>query len=848
MFRFLLVNCYLALGFSLWSQGETNRWYFGNNAGLDFSTSPPSPISNSSISATYGCSSICDGAGNLLFYTDGTTIRNSNQTVMPNGSGLLGNNGAQSCIIVKKPGSLSLYYVFTVQGGGGSAGLNYSIVDMGLAAGTGSVTVLNSPLYPFACEEKICAVKHCNQTDVWVMVHQAYSDNFIAYLLTSSGITSSVVTSIGSTHTSPSTKGSMKFSPNGHKLISIYTNQNQNGGVTYAIPELFDFDPSTGVLSNYIWFYSYAAPLGNAWHYGCEFSPDGTKVYMCNVGQVLQYNLCAGPATLWGITPDVIENNPALSNNASLQLGHDGKIYVACPGLQSLGVIDYPNLAGPACSFSLNALPLGTGTCQYGLPTFVSSFFENPTLNSFSYTPSAPLCSTTSFSAPSFTCGAEAGYTVSTWQWNFGDPASGANNVASSADPTHNFSSTGTYTVQLIQTYVCGISKTFTQAVSVVIGPTLSVSASSPSACVGNPITLVAQASGGVPVYSFIWNNTIQNPSLTVNPPVPGVYSYTVVLTDNAVCQRSTSINLSFYTLPSLALTANPVCAQTTTTLYASGAAAYTWQPWSAQNSSLVITPAATTNYTLTGMNSAGCTSSLSGVLVVNPLPIIGLATTQSFCSGQPIALSAGGQNLLWTGPGNFSSTAASPTVNLSGLYSVVVTDANSCTASSTTSITVNANPTLSISGNSTICAGQSAVLGVSGANSYSWSNGSAGASFTVSPAGTSSYTVTGTDLNGCSASASVNVVVSRCTGIAEWAEQAQVLIYPNPFDQRLFIKSESAVELDLYDAGGRLLRTFSAPPGDHELPMGDLAPGVYHVRLRSVNGQQVVKLVKTAE
>jgi hypothetical protein len=98
-------------------QNETKQWYLGSKAGLDFNTSPPSIILNSAMNSSAGCASIADSTGNLLFYTKGDTIWNRLHQVMANGTGLFGNSGfTQSSIILKQPGSNSLYYVFTLQG------------------------------------------------------------------------------------------------------------------------------------------------------------------------------------------------------------------------------------------------------------------------------------------------------------------------------------------------------------------------------------------------------------------------------------------------------------------------------------------------------------------------------------------------------------------------------------------------------------------------------------------------------------------------------------------------------------------------------------------------------------
>src|ERR1041384_821048 len=90
----------------LFSQNEGRYWYFGNYAGLDFATSPPTVLTNGALLSGEGCSSISDPAGNLVMYTDGTTIYNSNHGGMLNGTGLNGHTSTtQSSIIVKQPGN-----------------------------------------------------------------------------------------------------------------------------------------------------------------------------------------------------------------------------------------------------------------------------------------------------------------------------------------------------------------------------------------------------------------------------------------------------------------------------------------------------------------------------------------------------------------------------------------------------------------------------------------------------------------------------------------------------------------------------------------------------------------------
>jgi hypothetical protein len=341
------------------SQNENTKWYFGGHAALDFMTSPPTILFGSAMATYEGCSSIANSAGNLLFYTDGITVYNQLNLVMANGTGLLGNNSpCQSSVITKQPGSSGTYYIFTVQGVAGSAGMNYSVVDMSLAGGQGSVTVKNAPLYPMPCSEQITGTRHCNGTDVWVVCHDRNTTQFKAFLLTAAGVNTIAVTSaVGGT---PSILGCLKISPNGKKLGAAHYSEG-----TW----MFDFDNSTGSVSNGI-----ALNL-SYWPYGCEFSGDGTKFYASNfipsvgTSALKQWDLCAGSAT--AIVASKYSDSLAINGMYSMQLAPDGKIYIAS-GTTSLNVINNPNAAGSACNFIVGAQATAlTNTVSRSLPNFI---------------------------------------------------------------------------------------------------------------------------------------------------------------------------------------------------------------------------------------------------------------------------------------------------------------------------------------------------------------------------------------------------------------------------------------------------------------------------------------------
>jgi hypothetical protein len=137
------------------------------------------------------------------------------------------------------------------------------------------------------------------------------------------------------------------------------------------------------------------------------------------------------------------------------------------------------------------------------------------------------------------------------------------------------------------------------------------------------------------------------------------------------------------------------------------------------------------------------------------PTPTISGNTT--LCQGQSTTLTAnGGVSYLWSD----ASTNNSISVSQSGIYTVTATNAEGCTGTATVTVAVNPLPTISVSGNTTLCAGNSTTLTATGADSYSWSTGDNTASVSISAFGV--YTVTGTSTAGCSNTANVTVLVSQ--------------------------------------------------------------------------------------
>eukprot|EP01029_Cantina_marsupialis_P000987 TRINITY_DN107_c0_g4_i3.p1 TRINITY_DN107_c0_g4~~TRINITY_DN107_c0_g4_i3.p1 ORF type:complete len:1593 (-),score=279.76 TRINITY_DN107_c0_g4_i3:4486-9264(-) len=453
---YILFVSLLCLSNNLLGQGQAGVWYFGRNAGLNFNENPSVALTDGSLNTEEGCATVCTAQGDLLFYTDGVTVYNKNHAIMTNGTGLGGNFSAtQSSVIVQQPGSPVLYYIFTVDAHQNalSNGFQYSTVDMSRDGGLGEVVTKNQVVYSGKVCEKITAVAHANGTDYWIIMHLWNSDDFYAYHLTSGGLSAPVISSVGSVHNGNLTSavGYMKTSPAGDKIaLAIFTDD---------LIELFDYNPSTGLVSNPIQLANYKAP------YGVEFSPSGNILYVSlySLGELHQFDISSKDQATILASDQIIGNESAIYG--ALQLGPDNKIYMAkleasgAAGSLNLDVINEPNVIGVGADFTANGKNLGGQRCFLGLPNFVTSIF----ILSFSYANNC-IGDDTEFTITSDLTN------IASATWTFGDGTSTTSNT-SPFTVTHQYGTTGTYTVNLEVNWISGGADNISQDIDIVDGP-----------------------------------------------------------------------------------------------------------------------------------------------------------------------------------------------------------------------------------------------------------------------------------------------------------------------------------------------------------------------------------------
>ncbi|MEO5645703.1 MAG: T9SS type A sorting domain-containing protein [Bacteroidia bacterium] len=226
-------------------------------------------------------------------------------------------------------------------------------------------------------------------------------------------------------------------------------------------------------------------------------------------------------------------------------------------------------------------------------------------------------------------------------------------------------------------------------------------------------------------------------------------------------------VDVAVTPIPVVATTSTPgICTGSSAILDASGATNYNWMPGNLNGLSVVVTPAATETYTVTGTDPSGCTNTAMITVTVNTPPTVSANTTAStVCSGSPVTLSGGGAtSYTWTGSVT-DAVAFTPTAT--DTYTVTGTDANGCTGTAMTTVTVDALPTVVANSTaSTVCDGSPVTLTGSGATSYTWT-GSVTDAVAFTPTATDTYTVTGTDANGCMNTDMTTVTVNALPAVA---------------------------------------------------------------------------------
>ncbi len=288
------------------------------------------------------------------------------------------------------------------------------------------------------------------------------------------------------------------------------------------------------------------------------------------------------------------------------------------------------------------------------------------------------------------------------------------------------------------------------------------------------------------------------------------------------------------------------ICSGGSVTLYGNGdAASYLWSGGITDSVSFI--PAGIVTYTVTASSAGGCTSTSSITVNVMPLPTPSATNTGPYCEGTTIQLNspAGSATDDWTGPLTYSSTntqnptIASSTISMSGDYTVTVTNGAGCSATATTTVVVNAQPSVNL-GADVVQPNPPAVLNAgAGFASYLWSTTETTQTISVTTNGQYIVTVTAAGV-GCSDSDTINV--NFTSGVVNVdGSVTNISLYPNPTSNGIFNVSIENIEtsnlvMEVLDVNGSVVHNkyIGSVNGNIIEPFSltDLSIGIYIMKI----------------
>ncbi len=627
------------------------------------------------------------------------------------------------------------------------------------------------------------------------------------------GVISGVTYSIGQTGfvTSPITTG------NGFVLIkelcSITLSNNVTGNNNVAICAGTSLTLTTNAISNYSWSNGSTAS-------SIVVNPSGSTIYSltatspsnCISTRVMSVNVSSGL--------------PSLSITSSTNTTCLGKTVT----LTASGAVTYTWTNGivNGAAFTPSATQSYTVTGQNGCgtSTAVTAVSIAPLAVSLISTPTIVCAGSTS------TLNASTAATSYSW-YPILSTASNSLVVSPQANTI--------YTVAVSDGTCFGAA---TVAVNTNPVPTVVATPSLASICSGDQIVLSA-----IGANSFTWTpGNMSGNSVTVSPTAPTPYQ--VVGTNSFGCTGAANLAIIVNPSPTLNIVAstNFICAGDPVTLTVNGANSYTWNSVS-NNTSISVNPLVSTTYSVSGLLN-GCYGDTSVQISVF-IPTLSISGNTSICSGQTATIIATGANTYnWSNGFNTAAIQVSPSSNTVYTVSALTTSGSiNCASAGSVQVQVKPLPSVTITASKNeICKGETATLTASGANTYTWSNGSNGTS--ISPSSslvtTFVFTVTGNSTLNCINTATAQFKVNSCNGFDEnKISSVSFNVYPNPNNGNFNVISTSNLHLTITNELGQVIKSFELNSDNHfTISIDELSSGIYFVVANDANSTQYQKII----
>ncbi|MFC2128313.1 gliding motility-associated C-terminal domain-containing protein [Bacteroidota bacterium] len=750
--------------------GQSNKWVFGTNTIIDFNSGMPDVMEGSQMIAPAGCASLSDSVGNLLLYSNGVSIWNGNHEKIADG--LYGDSTlTQGVVIIPRPGRDNQYFVFTVGNAESTQGLNYTIVD--LSVGSGRVFFKNTKLmhyrnwYDAKFTEKLLAVRNFDTNKFWLVAHRWPGVEFYVYnidenfddftdpmIYDGSQFNEGFLPHMpiqGSTDIYESTRGYMKASGKGWKIACVLKER--------GLIQLFEFNSKKGQIKypNNI--------IGIEDVYGMEFSPSGDYIYACpkkpgGGGYIYQWDIRQrGDQDTINMSRKVIGTIPEGVTAGALQLGPNGKIYVAYEGEDYLGVINYPNREGTQSQYFARGVNLEGGTSGLGLPTYISKFFVR---ESFAFENEC-FGDSTYFYLTSIT-------RPESVSWDFGDGT-----IIGPLDPAYSFvhyyEEPGDYLVKMTTVRPGDTNMEVSQTITI-HSPAFPVDLGEDNFDMCNGDTMILDPGPGL-IHTWYKNYVFEPFSDEEFLTIASTGIYAVSVADSNFCVVKDTIKLIFHDVPVVNgySTTEAYCGEsngTATVIPQGNINNYTYL-WDTPNEDITATalnlPRGIYSVEVFYKDSLSTCSNKIDTIAVTEFgapEVYITAAKDTVCPGEALLLTAhNGESYMWIDGSTANTCTIYPksdtTFNVIG--SVVDSSGHICAAEA--QIVINVYETLQpdLGGYQELCEGEEIVLDAGPADSYLWQNGSTSRLLNVNSTGT--YYVTVDDGKGCLITDSTDILFS---------------------------------------------------------------------------------------
>ena len=344
------------------------------------------------------------------------------------------------------------------------------------------------------------------------------------------------------------------------------------------------------------------------------------------------------------------------------------------------------------------------------------------------------------------------------WNWTFpgGSPSS-----STSQNPVVTYTAAGTYVATLTSSNSIGASSPVSQTITVVATPTVAATSASATICNGQSVLLTGS---GATTYS--WSSGATTNTANVTPTVNTVYTVTGTTSG---CSRTATVGITVNSSPTVSVNSASVCSGSAANLTASGATTYSWNT-GATTSSISVSPSSTTIYTVTG-TSSGCSTVRTTTVNVTPIPTVAV-NNATICNGASTNITASGATTYsWNTGATTSVIAVSPTTTT--IYTVTGTTSG-CVGNKTSTVTVNAIPTVTATNSGPVCAGITATLISTSATSYTWAGPMGFTSTSQNPvilnpvlANAGTYTLYVSNAAGCTTATTTALVINALPSVS---------------------------------------------------------------------------------